>query len=123
MVKLNNISKKFNLSGNIIAKLEFFNPLGSVKDRIGLAMINEAEKKNLVNKESVLIEATSGNTGIALAFVCAARGYNLVLTMPSSMSIERRIMLTFLGAKIVLTPKELGMDGAIDEAKKIYKKT
>ena len=108
MVKLNNISKKFNLYGNIIAKLEFFNPLGSVKDRIGLAMINEAEKKNLVNKESVLIEATSGNTGIALAFVCAARGYNLVLTMPSSMSIERRKMLNFLGAKIVLTPKELG---------------
>lgn len=123
MVKLNNISKKFNLYGNIIAKLEFFNPLGSVKDRIGLAMINEAEKKDLVNKESVLIEATSGNTGIALAFVCAARGYNLVLTMPSSMSIERRKMLNFLGAKIVLTPKELGMNGAIEEAKKISRKT
>ena len=86
-------------------------------------MINEAEKENLINHESVLIEATSGTTGIALAFVCAARGYNLILTMPSSMSIERRKMLNFLGAKIVLTPKELGMNGAIEEAKKISKKT
>ena len=123
IVKLNNISQKLKLSGNILAKLEFFNPLGSVKDRIGLAMIDEAEKKSQIRPESVIIEATSGNTGIALAFICAARGYNLILTMPSSMSIERRKMLTFLGAKIVLTPKELGMDGAIDEAKKIYKKT
>ena len=80
-------------------------------------MIDEAEKSQ-IRPESVIIEATSGNTGIALAFICAARGYNLILTMPSSMSIERRKMLTFLGAKIVLTPKELGMDGAIDEAKK-----
>ncbi len=123
MVKLNNISKKLKLSGNIIAKLEFFNPLGSVKDRIGLAMINEAEKKNQIDTDTVFVEATSGNTGIALAFVCAARGYNLILTMPSSMSVERRKMLNFLGAKIVLTPKELGMDGAIEEAKKISKKT
>jgi len=123
MVKLNNISKKLKLSGNIIAKLEFFNPLGSVKDRIGLAMINEAEKKNQIDTDTVFVEATSGNTGIALAFDCAARGYNLILTMPSSMSVERRKMLNFLGAKIVLTPKELGMDGAIEEAKKISKKT
>ena len=120
MVKLNNISKKLKLSGNIIAKLEFFNPLGSVKDRIGLAMINEAEKKNQISSDTIIVEATSGNTGIALAFVCAARGYKLILTMPSSMSIERRKMLNFLGAKIVLTPKELGMNGAIEEAKKIY---
>ncbi|MEC8265662.1 MAG: cysteine synthase A [Pseudomonadota bacterium] len=122
MVKLNNISKKLKLSGNIIAKLEFFNPLGSVKDRIGLAMINEAEKKNQISSDTIIVEATSGNTGIALAFVCAARGYKLILTMPSSMSIERRKMLNFLGAKIVLTPKELGMNGAIEEAKKIYKR-
>ena len=121
MVKLNNIKKKFNLSGNIIAKLEFFNPLGSVKDRIGLAMIDEAEKANQIDSDSILIEATSGNTGIALAFICAARGYKLILTMPNSMSIERRKMLNFLGAKLVLTPKELGMNGAIEEAKKIQK--
>ena len=123
MVKLNNIKKKFNLSGNIIAKLEFFNPLGSVKDRIGLAMIDEAERANQIDSDSILIEATSGNTGIALAFICAARGYKLILTMPNSMSIERRKMLNFLGAKLVLTPKELGMNGAIEEAKKIHKKT
>jgi cysteine synthase A len=123
MVQLNNIKKKFNLSGNIIAKLEFFNPLGSVKDRIGLAMIDEAERANQIDSDSILIEATSGNTGIALAFICAARGYKLILTMPNSMSIERRKMLNFLGAKLVLTPKELGMNGAIEEAKKIQKKT
>ena len=123
MVQLNNIKKKFNLSGNIIAKLEFFNPLGSVKDRIGLAMIDEAEKANQIDSDSILIEATSGNTGIALAFICAARGYKLILTMPNSMSIERRKMLNFLGAELVLTPKELGMNGAIEEAKKIHKKT
>ena len=123
MVRLNNIAKDFNLYGNIIAKLEFFNPLGSVKDRIGLAMINEAEKQKKINSDTVIIEATSGNTGIALAFVCAARGYKLILTMPTSMSIERRKMLNFLGAKISLTPKEFGMNGAIQEAEKIHQQT
>jgi len=122
MVRLNNIAREFNLYGNIIAKLEFFNPLGSVKDRIGLAMINDAEKKKKINSDTVIIEATSGNTGIALAFVCAARGYKLILTMPTSMSLERRKMLNFLGAKITLTPKEFGMNGAIQEAEKIHQR-
>ena len=123
MVRLNNIAREFNLYGNIIAKLEFFNPLGSVKDRIGLAMINDAEKQKKINSDTVIIEATSGNTGIALAFVCAARGYKLILTMPTSMSLERRKMLNFLGAKITLTPKEFGMNGAIQEAEKIHQQT
>ena len=122
MVRLNNIAREFNLYGNIIAKLEFFNPLGSVKDRIGLAMINDAEKQKKINSDTVIIEATSGNTGIALAFVCAARGYKLILTMPTSMSLERRKMLNFLGAKITLTPKEFGMNGAIQEAEKIHQR-
>jgi len=122
MVRLNNIAREFNLYGSIIAKLEFFNPLGSVKDRIGLAMINDAEKQKKINSDTVIIEATSGNTGIALAFVCAARGYELILTMPTSMSLERRKMLNFLGAKITLTPKEFGMNGAIQEAEKIHQR-
>lgn len=123
MVRLKNLKKKFNLQGEIIAKLEFFNPLGSVKDRIGLAMIEAAEKKKKINNQTTIIEPTSGNTGIALAFVCATRGYRLILTMPSSMSMERRKMLLFLGAKIVITPKEMGMNGAIEKAKKIHKDT
>jgi cysteine synthase A len=121
MVRLKNLKKKFNLNGQIIAKLEFFNPLGSVKDRIGLAMIDQAEKEKKINSETTIIEPTSGNTGIALAFVCATRGYKLILTMPSSMSLERRKMLNFFGAKIVLTPKEMGMFGAISKAKEINK--
>ena len=123
MVRLKNLKKKFNLQGEIIAKLEFFNPLGSVKDRIGLAMIEAAEKNNKINNQTTIIEPTSGNTGIALACVCATRGYRLILTMPSSMSTERRKMLLFLGAKIVITPKEMGMNGAIEKAKKIHKDT
>ncbi len=123
LVKLKNIKNKLGFYGQIIAKLEFFNPLGSVKDRIGLAMIDEAEKSKKINSNTTIIEPTSGNTGIALAFVCAARNYKLTLTMPNSMSLERRKMLAFLGAKIVLTPKELGMSGAIQKAKEIQKKT
>ena len=123
MVRLKNLKKKFNLQGEIIAKLEFFNPLGSVKDRIGLAMIEQAEKTNKINNQTTIIEPTSGNTGIALAFVCATRGYKLILTMPSSMSMERRKMLLFLGAQIVITPKEMGMNGAIEKAKNIHKDT
>ena len=121
MVRLQNLKKKFKFNGEIIAKLEFFNPLGSVKDRIGLAMINQAEREKKINSETTIIEPTSGNTGIALAFVCATRGYKLILTMPSSMSLERKKMLNFFGAKIILTPKEMGMFGAIDKAKKINK--
>ena len=121
MVRLKNLKKKFNLNGQLIAKLEFFNPLGSVKDRIGLAMIDQAEEEKRINSETTIIEPTSGNTGIALAFVCATRGYKLILTMPSSMSLERRKMLNFFGAKIILTPKEMGMFGAINKAKEINK--
>jgi len=119
MVRLNKIKEHFNISGNIIAKLEYFNPLGSVKDRIGVAMIDDAEKRGMINKDTTIVEATSGNTGIALAFVCAARGYKIILTMPDSMSSERKKMLIFLGAEIILTPKELGMKGAIDKANEI----
>ena len=116
MVRLNRIKKHFKLYGNIIAKLEFFNPLGSVKDRIGLAMIESAEKSGKLKPNATIVEPTSGNTGIALAFICAARGYKLVLTMPTSMSVERQKMLKFFNAKLVLTPKEEGMKGAMKKA-------
>ena len=121
MVRLNRIKKHFKLYGNIIAKLEFFNPLGSVKDRIGLAMIESAEKSGKLNPNATIVEPTSGNTGIALAFICAARGYQLILTMPTSMSIERQKMLKFFNAKLVLTPKEDGMKGAMKKALDIKK--
>src|SRR5436189_751226 len=117
LVRINRLVPKEHAT--VLAKCEFFNPLSSVKDRIGLAMIEDAERAGKVDRDTVIVEPTSGNTGIALAFVCAAKGYKLVLTMPESMSIERRRLLRALGAQVVLTPAAEGMRGAINKAEEI----
>ena len=119
LIRLGRLAKDAGVEADILGKCEFFNPLASVKDRIGLAMIEAAEQEGLISEQALLVEPTSGNTGIALAFVCAAKGYRLVLTMPDSMSLERRKMLMLLGAKIELTPVAQGMQGAIDRAQEI----
>jgi cysteine synthase len=120
LVRLNRIGGG---SAEILAKLEFFNPLGSVKDRIAAAMIDDAEKKGRIGADTLIVEPTSGNTGIGLAFICAARGYRLCLTMPETMSVERQKLLRHLGAQLVLTPGPRGMGGAIEKAQTIVAET
>ena len=121
LVRLNKVTAE--LEAAVLLKCEFFNPLGSVKDRIGMAMIEDAEKRGLLKSNTVIIEPTSGNTGIALAFVAAAKGYRIILTMPDTMSLERRTLLAMLGAKLVLTPGVEGMKGAIARAEHLARET
>ena len=121
LVELSNIEKKFNLKAKIIAKVEFFNPGGSVKDRIARAMVEQAEKDGLINKDTILVEPTSGNTGIGLAMVAASKGLRIILTMPETMSIERRNLLKAYGAELVLTEGSKGMKGAIEKAEELAK--
>ena len=123
LVELTHIEKELGLKARLIAKLELFNPAGSVKDRVALAMINDAEKRGVLNKDSVIIEPTSGNTGIGLASVAAARGYKLIIVMPDSMSVERRQIMKAYGAQLVLSPGAKGMPGAIELANQLAAST
>jgi cysteine synthase len=123
LVRLSKFAAEAGIHADLLGKCEFFNPLSSVKDRIGLAMVQAAEEDGRIDPGATLVEPTSGNTGIALAFVCAARGYRLILTMPESMSVERRKMLALLGAEIVLTPAARGMPGAVARAEQIVAET
>lgn len=121
LLELSNFEKEYDLKSKVVAKLESFNPAGSSKDRVALAMINDAEQKGKINKDTVIIEPTSGNTGIGLAMVAVSRGYRLILTMPETMSIERRKLLQAYGAELVLTDAKAGMQGAVDKANQLSK--